>query len=144
MSGFRFSVRELFLLTLVAALVFGWGSQSYIRSRPSSHERALMQERLQALKQAADSYQSPRVGVVFGPKAVRDARCEVLAAELELCTTTQDRLKILEKLLEVQQLYEQEEAARYEKGAGTAHEFLSAKADRLKVEIALERAKTGR
>lgn len=144
MPGFRFSVRELFLLTLVAGLVFGWGSQSYICSRPSSHERALMLKRLEALQEVVQAHQNPRVTDGAGTKALRDAQYEVLAAELELCTTTSERLKVLERLLEVQQLYEQEESARYEKGSATGYEFLSAKADRLKVEIAMERAKAGR
>lgn len=144
MYGFRFSTREIFLVTLVVALIFGWGSQSYIRSWPSSHERALMQKRLEALKQVVQAHQNPRVSIGVGPKVVRDAQCEVLAAELELCTTTSERLKVLEKLLEVQQLYEQKEAARYEQGSATRYEIFGAKADRLKVEIAIERAKAGR
>ncbi|MCE9524693.1 MAG: hypothetical protein K8R36_01405 [Planctomycetales bacterium] len=144
MTSFRFSIREIFLVTLVAALVFGWGTQSYIRSWPSSHEKALMQERLEALQEVARARRNSHAMPGDGGKAARDAECDALAAELELCATSHQRQIVLEKMFAIQQQYERNQEVRYDKGSGTAYELGTAKADRLKVEILLERAKAGR
>lgn len=144
MTSFRFSIREIFLVTLVAALVFGWGTQSYIRSWPSSHEKALMQERLEALQEVARARRNSHAMAGDGGKSARDAECDALAAELELCATSHLRQIVLEKILAIQQQHEKNMEARLEKGSGTYWEWGNAKAERLKAEIALEREKAGR
>jgi hypothetical protein len=145
MTSFRFSIREIFLVTLVAALVFGWGTQSYIRSWPSSHEKALMQERLEALQEIVREQRAilgEGTGLDF--KAFRDAEMEALAAEIELEQSHSQRLTLHEQIVEATQRYETMAAERYEAGTGTHRDLMDAKAERLKAEIALERAKAGR
>ena len=144
MTGFRFSVRELFLITLVAALVFGWGTQSYIRSWPSSHERALMQERLEALKEIVSEQKATfGEGAGFNHRALRDAEIEALAAEIPLAEGHSQRIKLHEQIVEATRRYETIATERYEVGSGTHQELLGAEAERLKAEIAVERAKRG-
>ncbi|MFN0017099.1 MAG: hypothetical protein ACKVP0_02500 [Pirellulaceae bacterium] len=145
MTSFRFSIREIFLVTLVAALVFGWGTQSYIRSWPSSHEKALMQGRLEALQEIVRNDRgSLGESSRFDFKAFRDAEVNALAAEIELEESHSQRLKLHEQIVEATQRYETMAAKHYEVGSGTHRELQDAKAERLKAEIALEREKAGR
>ena len=145
MSGLRFSIREIFLVTLIVALLLTWGAQTYLRQWPTAREKALMQERLQALKEEVEMQeQMMATGVVDSSKALRDAQVEALAAELELCTTRSERIDVLKRNLDAQRKYEELAMARFKTGSYPANEMLRAKADRLKAEIALERVKAGR
>jgi hypothetical protein len=145
MSGLRFSIREILLLTLIVALLLTWGMQTYLRQWPTAREKALMQERLEARKGEVDMQeQMMATGMTDSSKSLRDAQLEALAAELELCTTRSERIEVLKRNLAVQQKYEKLATARYQAAAGTMGDVLAAKADRLKAEIDLERAKAGR
>ena len=145
MSGLRFSIREILLLTLIVALLLTWGAQTYLRQWPNARERALMQERLEALKGEVEMQEQMMAkGVIGNSKSLRDAKVEALAAELELCTISSERIEVLKRNLEVQQKYEKLAIARYEAAVGTKGDVLAAKADRLKAEIDLEKAKAGR
>ena len=147
MSSLRFSIREVLLVTLIVALLLTWGAQTYLRQWPTAKEGALMQERLEALKKVVEVQEQMRsmgVGISDNLQALSDAQDELLAAELELCTTRQERIAALEKNLAAHQQQEKITFARYDKGSSTAAEMLTAKAGRLKAEIALERAKAGR
>ena len=144
MSGLRFSIRELMLVTLVVALILGWGVQTYLRTWPTARERALMQEKLDALQEVVNARKQLHGVFWDGGKSLRDAECAALATELDLCTSASQRLAVLEKVLTTQQLYEKNATYRYNKGSGTWDELLNAKADRLTAEIALEKAKAGR
>jgi len=85
MSGLRFSIREILLLTLIVALLLTWGMQTYLRRWPTARERALMQERLEALKGEVEMQEQMMAkGVIGNSKSLRDAQVEALAAELEL------------------------------------------------------------
>ena len=147
MSGLRFSIREIFLVTLVVALLVGWGAQTYLRKWPTARERSLMEQRLEALREVVNmrkAMMEQGIGGSGNAKAYRDAQGEALAAELELCESQSERIKVLQRYVEVMQQSEKLTAQRYKTGADTDDEMLSAKAERLKAEIALERAKAGR
>ena len=145
MSGLRFSIREILLLTLIVALLLTWGLQTYLRTWPTAQEKTLMQQRLEALKEAVElQEQMMQMGIAPDSKALRDAQVEALAAELELCSTRSERIGVLKRNLEALQKYEKLALARFKTGSSPANETLRAKADRLKAEIALERAKAGR
>ena len=145
MSGLRFSIREILLVTLVVALLLGWGAQTYLRTWPTAREKTLMQERLETLKGEVEMQEKMMAtGIIGNSKSLRDAQVEALAAELELCSTRGERIEVLQRSLAAQQEYEKLTKARFESGAYPANEMLSAKADRLTAEIALERAKAGR
>jgi hypothetical protein len=96
--------------------------------------KALLKERLATLQEAAaQADKEHRIGKASVAE-VMEARRAVRDAELELCDTDKERLAVLEKMLE--------EARAFEKGAGKASSSaLRAKADRLQIEIALERLK---
>src|SRR5436305_6811739 len=107
MSGLRFSIRELLLLTLVVAILLSWGAQTYLRTWPTARERALMQERLEGVKGEVEMQeQMMATGIVDNSKAVRAVQVEVLAAELEHCTTRSERIEVLKQNLEAQQTNE--------------------------------------
>lgn len=138
MSGLRFSIREILLLTLIVALLLTWGMQTYLRQWPTAREKALMQERLESLKEeVAMQEQMMATGIIDSSKALRDAQVEALAAELELCSTRSERIDVLKRNLEAQQKYEKLALARFKTGSYPANEMLRAKANRLKGEIAL-------
>jgi outer membrane protein TolC len=145
MSRLRFSIREILLVTLIVAILLGWGAQTYLRKWPTAREKALMQERLDALKEVVE-IQKIRMthGVEDNSQAMCDAQTAALAAELELCESKEQRLKVLEKNLEVQQQFEKIAQARFQAAAGTRADVLTAKAARLDAEIALEKEKAGR
>ena len=138
MSGLRFSIREILLLTLIVALLLTWGAQTYLRQWPTARERALMQERLEALKGEVEMQEQMMAkGVIGNSKSLRDAKVEALAAELELCTISSERIEVLKRNLETQQKYEKLAVALFKSGSSPANEMLRAKANRLKGEIAL-------
>ena len=145
MSGLRFSIRELLLVTLVVALILGWGVQTYLRTWPTASERALMQEKLESLREIVTEH-NIGIGESSSPdhKAFRDAEIAALAAEIELEESNSQRIRLHQRIVEATQRYEKIAAQRYEVGSGTHTELLSAKADRLTAEIALEKAKAGR
>lgn len=147
MKWLRFSIREILLGTLIVALLVGWGAQTYSRKWPTAREKALMQERLEALRSVVEVHEQMRsmgVGAPDNLQALSDAQDELLAADLELCTSHKERLAALEKNLAAHQQHEKIAFARFDKGAGTSAEMHTAKAGRLKAELALERAKAGR
>ena len=103
MSWLRFSIREIFLVTLIVALLLTWGMQTYLRQWPTAREKALMQERLEALKGEVEMQESlMTMGVADNSKSLRDVQLEALAADLELCTTHSDRTEVPNGNLEVQ------------------------------------------
>jgi hypothetical protein len=147
MTGLRFSIREILLVTLIVALLVGWGAQTYLRKWPTARERSLMEQRLEALREIVNmrkALMEQGIGGSDHAKAYRNAQGEALAAELELCESQGDRIKVLQRFVDATQQYEKLSAQRYKVGADTHDEMLSAKAERLKAEIALERAKAGR
>jgi hypothetical protein len=147
MKWLRFSIREILLVTLVVALLVGWGAQTYSRKWPSAKEKALMQERLEALRRVVEVQEQLRsmgVGISDNLQTLSDAQDELLAAELELCATSKERVEALEKNLAAHQQHEKIAFARFDQGAGTSTGMHTAKAGRLRAEIALERAKVGR
>ena len=145
MTSFRFSIREIFLVTLIVALLLAWGVQTYQRSWPPVRERALMQERLEALKGIVSEQKAMfGEGAGFDHRAFRDAEIEALTAEVELDKVYSQRIKLHERIVEATRRYETIAAKRYEVGSGTHQELLGAQAERLKAEIDLERAKAGR
>lgn len=145
MSWLRFSLREIFLVTLVVALLLAWGTQAYLRQWPTAKERALMQQRLERLQRIVSEQEAIfGEGTKFDHKALRDAELEALVAEIELAEGHSQRVKLHERIVEATRRYETIAAHRYEVGSGTHQELLGAETERLKAEIDLERAKAGR
>ena len=54
------SIREIFLVTLIVAMLVAWGAQTYLRRWPTAKERALIQERLEALQKVVEYQQQMR------------------------------------------------------------------------------------
>jgi len=144
MTGFRFSIREILLVTLIVALLVGWGAQTWLRQWPTAKERALMEKRLEALNAVVEIKKMRVTQGIGEAKDLRDAQADALALELQLYTSKSERLKVLERNLAAQQQFEAIADARFNTGAGTQDDMLKAQADRLQAEIALERAKAGR
>lgn len=102
---------------------------------------ALLKERLTTLREVEtltqNLFRSGRVSF----DAVVQATTAALEAELDLCQTQKERVAVLEKALDVAKDGEAHAKAAVETARAPVSDALKAKANRLKVEIALERAK---
>jgi outer membrane protein TolC len=103
--------------------------------------RALLQKRLDALKEMAEQAEAASRHGTVAPGEVVRARLQVLAAALALCQTDAERVKVHERI--VAQAKELEAIADKLVQAGRApqSELLKARAERLDAEIELERVK---
>ena len=103
--------------------------------------KALLKERhatLQAIaSQTTEQYKAGAASVLQLAEANRAAR----NAELDLCDTDQERVAVLEKMLAEAKEYEKRAEQQHQAGSIPFTAALKARADRLEVEIALERAK---
>jgi Cu(I)/Ag(I) efflux system membrane fusion protein len=104
--------------------------------------KELLKERLATLRQLAQvataEYQAGRVSYDRLHQALR----AVLHAELDMCESDKERIKVLEQVVALAKDYEKSAVQRYKTGAATQSDALMAKAGRLEAEIALGRAKS--
>jgi hypothetical protein len=141
-------VRRLGFFLSVSVLLAGgaagfWSASPRPRAEglEESKLNALLKERLATLQQAAaqtdKQYETGKASVA----EVMEAQRAVRDAELELCNTDKERLAVLEKMLEEARGFEKVVAQRVDAGKAPASSVFKAKADRLQIEIALERVK---
>jgi RNA polymerase sigma factor (sigma-70 family) len=103
--------------------------------------KALLQQRLALLKQiAAETEQAARQGSVPLQEVLRAKRA-VLQAELDLCESDKERLVVHEKGVVLAKEFEQLVEKYFKAGTVPHADLLSAQAQRLEAEIALERLK---
>jgi hypothetical protein len=103
--------------------------------------KALLKERLAALQEAAARTTEQYKRGAGSVAEVMEARRAARDAELELCDTDKERLAVLEKMLEEARAFEKDVAKMVDAGVVHANSGFKAKADRLQMEIALERLK---
>ena len=131
------------------ALVIGAGfwslsvnsQQAIAQQKDVAKLTELLQERLatrtEIAKHAAQEYQRGAASLEQLQKA-EQARIE---AELDLCETAAERIKLLEESVALARTLEKSVLAKFERGIITTVESLQAKANRLEAEIRLERAR---
>jgi outer membrane protein TolC len=146
MSANRFKIVGLLgLLVLLAWASIGSGSAVSPRTAAAGSNdaqiKALLQERHATLQEIASQTAKEFDSGVATPSQVREANLAVLRAELDLCDTDKERVAVLEKVLKIAQAQEAEAGASVQAGRALPKDALRAKADRLAVEIELERAK---
>jgi hypothetical protein len=133
----------------LAALVLAGGVATWCGTSPravaadgsDTKVKALLKERHATLEMAAqvtsEDYKHAKVSF----RQVEEANRAVLNAELDLCETDKERAAVLEKMLAEARNYERiVEEVRNAARASYA-DVLKARADRLQVEITLERAR---
>jgi len=103
--------------------------------------KELQKERIATLKEMVDSITSLGTRGLASPEEVREARLQLLDAELDAAENESDRVKVYEKIVGVLKEYEHlaAEMAKATNGSPTA--VLRIKARRLEAEIHLEQAK---
>ena len=74
-----------------------------------------------------------------GLESVVQARQQLLLVELELATSREERIKLLERSIKLASELEKIAEAKHKSGNGSAADILSSQSDRLKVEIRLVR-----
>lgn len=117
--------------TLVAA------SPGTVRASESDKITALLKERLVTLRQILDVTEKAHAAGTGTFDKVVEARLAVFAAELDLCRTDAERVRVLEKVVaETKRLEADAEKAKAPPGT-----LLAAKVRRLDAEIALERVR---
>jgi RNA polymerase sigma factor (sigma-70 family) len=103
--------------------------------------RALLQERLEALRKSAERMKQLHKQNVASRGEVRQAEMRVHKAALELCDTTAQRVAVLEKIVTLSKEEEEQFSQLQKQGGATQDEVREATIRRLEAEIALERAK---
>jgi RNA polymerase sigma-70 factor (ECF subfamily) len=106
-----------------------------------SRLKALLKERLALLKQAAAEMEQAFQAGTVSAHAFMQAQRAVFQAELELCETDKERLVVHEKSVALAKDIEQAVEKQFEAGRVPRSFLLTAKAERLEAEIALERTK---
>jgi hypothetical protein len=141
--------REIRFIALgLAALVVAGGVASWCGTLPhaaaaegNTKVKALQRERHAILEKLAEA---TNVGYRNGTASlsqVVEANRAALNAELDLCETDKARVMVLEKMLTAAKDYEGAVEAKRKAVQASYADALKATADRLEVEIALERAK---
>jgi RNA polymerase sigma factor (sigma-70 family) len=103
--------------------------------------RALLRERLEALRKGADRVKQLHKDNAASQGAVREANLRVYKAELDLCDTTAERVAVLEKIAKVYKETEDQFSQLQKRGGASEDEVREATISRLEAEIALEREK---
>ncbi len=103
--------------------------------------KALLEERRATLQAIASVTARECENGLASPSQLREADKAVLRAELDLCDTDKERVAVVEKILRLAQAQERETEEAGKAGRAFPKDALKAKADRLGVEIELERAK---
>jgi len=135
----------LAVLALVASgAIVTWSGTSpraAAAERKDDKIKALLKERHATLEKiAAETSEGYRIGRA-SLSQVAEAKRAARNAELELCDTDKERVAVLEKMLEEAKDYEKSAEGGFQAARITHAAALKATADRLEVEIALERAK---
>jgi hypothetical protein len=135
----------LFTLLLTAFLGY-WFVQTGASAAPAKGGKdarlnALLQERLTALREAANFTTKAYETGVETLANVMAANQAVHSAELDLCGTDKERIALLEKMISEAKNYETLAAQQVGRGIDFASSVPKAKVNRLEVEIALERLK---
>jgi hypothetical protein len=141
-------VRRLGLFLSVSVLLAGgaagfWAGSPRPRAEApeESKLKALLKERLATLQAAAAQTDKQYKTGTAAVAEIMEARRAVRDAELELCDTDKERLAVLEKMLEEARAFEKVVAQQVDAGMAPPNSGFKAKADRLQIEIALERLK---
>jgi len=118
-----------------------WSCGQLRADEKTTKVQALLRERVATLEELAayfeKLYKAGEVPIAVLLKAKQD----VVEAELDLCETNAERIKVQEKLLALAQQTEDYFKQGTKIGAAQASDVLKARADRLKIEIALQRLK---
>lgn len=146
--GFRFRYRTLFAASLTLALVFlglhlcPARLAGQVPSGSDPHPiRELQEERLATLQQIADLVNQRRRQGSASVAEVVSARREVAEAELEMCSSQIDRVRLLEQIVEDARLLANQAAQRAQDNLASQEVALTMKADWLQSQIRLERAR---
>jgi RNA polymerase sigma factor (sigma-70 family) len=128
-------------LELKGKLFFTAGEQTEAQG-PEKKQKELLKERLDVLKDLVKVTETEYRGAGKTTYAeLARANALLTAAELELCTTDKERVVVLEAAVAMARDHEKVLEQVYKAGQATQAAVLSAKANRLETEIALERAK---
>jgi RNA polymerase sigma factor (sigma-70 family) len=117
------------------------GEQPKAKAGENAKIQALLKERLATLQDVARQLEMVFKEGRIGFEDVVRAKLEVNKAELDLCATDQERIKVLEDRVAFAKDIENVVEAIVQAGKIQSFESLKARAYRLEAEIALERAK---
>jgi hypothetical protein len=130
------------LVLLFASFVLLFSRRVEAQASPSNKLHDLQEQRLAALRKLADiSVEGFKNGQVSADELRSATRAEE-EAELELCTSAQERVAVLEKAVAQAKLVEDQEARLAALKLGSETSVLKATAERLHQEILLEQARS--
>ena len=142
----RVSIRTVSWIGIASMILFAWLPQSVPRASAQDADKA--KDKIKALLEERAAVARDAVREAKKPKDFKDNPDEVIAANrleleaaLDLCETDKERIATLEKALPVAKEIEKIIMERLPAGAARIPQALAAKAERLRIEIALEKAK---
>lgn len=103
--------------------------------------KALRKERLATLREVAAQARARYQAGIVGLDQVRPRLRAALDAELALCESDSERIRVMEKIVALEKQVEKNAADQVAVGASGSSELLEAKAARLEAEIALEQVR---
>lgn len=132
-----------FLALASVLLVAGgfWLSSAAQEAEPSKL-KTLLAERHSILKEVAAQISRAHKAGGVPITQVHEANQAMYEAELDLCDTIEERVAVLKKMLAAARDYERLVAKEVGAGEASTIATLRAKASRLEIEVALERAQT--
>jgi hypothetical protein len=128
------------MLTFQAALLLFCLNQAAPLAKESKI-KSLQRQRLTVLTEAASEIKSTYLAGRTSVDRLQAALRDQYEAELDLCETDKDRLKVLEELLKLAGENEQALEQRYKAGDLPKSDFLAGTATRLEAAISVEKLK---
>lgn len=132
------------LLVIASGMVIGLlGLQPAIGQAAGKNEKvhSLLKERLAILKELLATTKTAYETGKASLGEVTQVNAQLLAAELELCESDQERIAVHERAVDLAKGYEKAAVELYKAGQVTHSAVLAATVNRLEAEIAYERAK---
>jgi outer membrane protein TolC len=127
---------------LLALLGMAGVSAAADKADPNDRMKALLRQRVDTAKDIFDLMLEKYKHGGGNIGSVHRAKVNWLTARLSLADTKGERVKIHEEIVKDAKEWEQSALQNVETGAGERIEALTARADRIEAEIALERAKS--
>ncbi len=147
MGRHKVKIAALCIVMLLPLASIPWRSpvaapQSLAAEPKDTKLKGLLKERLATVREILTVTTEQYKAGTGSFERVHQALKDVMSAELDLCDSDKERITVLEKGVAQAKDYEKLAEAQFKVGKVQVTDVLAAKADRLEIEIALERLKT--
>ncbi len=139
--GRRMIFSGLAIVLILCTFGIAWAQR---QAAKKERIRELQQERLKVAQELVASVKAQFENGVVPLSELQNAARLHLEAELELCLTKEDRIRVHEDMVKIAETVHEQQAEQVRDGAARPSELLHAKLNLLKAQIELERAKASK